>query len=55
MPSGRNGTHNAPRSKKSVREKENLGMWFLIDESDASEDVKFILRRIAEHIGMEMF
>ena len=33
--------------------KEALNMWNRIDESDASEDVKDILHRLAQHVGLE--
>lgn len=33
--------------------KELLTMWLRIDEADTTSDVKDILHRIAEHVGLE--
>lgn len=37
------------------RRKDNLAMYWRIDEADCSDDVKDILRRIAEFAGMDLY
>lgn len=41
------------KQREEELRKEALSMWGLIEESDASEDVKHILHKMAQHIGME--
>ena len=38
---------------RELARKEALDMWNRIHESDASEDVKDILHRLARHVGLE--